>query len=91
MPEVRSVPEVHHLLRFRHVEDPQAALEEYAAFADGKIIRRYGLPTPALSGPRPGDEAAASQERIMHQNHEIDRAMRRLVIMAPVSHRLLRG
>lgn len=91
MPEVRSVPEVRHLLRFRHVEDLQTALEEYGAFADGTIIRKYGPPTPSPSGPRTGDEAAASQERIMRQNHEIDRAMRRLAIMAPVSHRLLHG
>lgn len=77
--------------RFRHVEDLRAALEEYAAFHDGTIVRSYGPPSPAASGPRTGDETAASQERIMRQNKAIDRAMYRLAILASLSHRLLHG
>jgi len=76
--------------RFKHVEDLQSALEEYAAFHDGTIVRTYGPPSPA-AGPRAGDEMAASQERIMRQNKAIDRAMRRLAIMAPLSYRLVHG
>lgn len=91
MPEAQAIAEVRELIRFRHAEDLQAALEEYAAFADGTIIRMYGPPSPASPGPRTGDEAAASRERIMHQNQEIDRAMRKLAILAPLSHRLLHG
>jgi hypothetical protein len=34
---------------------------------------------------------AASQERIMRQNKAIDRAMRRLAVMAPLSYRLVHG
>jgi hypothetical protein len=78
-------------MRFKHVEDLQSALEEYAAFHDGTIIRNYGPPSPAGTGPRTGDETAASQERIMRHNKAIDRAMRRLAVMAPLGHRLLHG
>jgi len=91
MPEAQAVAEVRKLTRFQHVEDLQAALEEYAAFADGTITRMYGPPSPAPPGPRTGDEVAGTQERITHQNQEIDRSMRKLAIMAPLSHRLLHG
>ncbi len=77
--------------RFKHIEDLQSALEEYAAFHDGTIVRRYGPPSPGVAGPRTGDEMAASQERIMRQNKAIDRAMRRLAVMAPLTYRLLHG
>ena len=74
---------------FKYVEDLQAALEEYGAFHDGTKVRSYGPPSPSEAGPRTGDELAASQERIMRQNKAIDRAMFRLAVMAPLSHRLL--
>jgi hypothetical protein len=74
---------------FRHVEDLQVALEEYAAFHDGTKVRDYGPRTPSEPGPRSGGELEASQERIMRQNKAIDRAMFRLAVMAPLSHRLL--
>jgi hypothetical protein len=64
MPELRPIPTAHRDdTRFKHVEDLQEALEEYAAFHDGTIIRKYGPSTPHGSGPRTGDEMAASQER----------------------------
>ena len=92
MPELRPILTAHEDdMRFRHVEDLQAALEEYGAFHDGTIVRKYGAPTPSGTGPRAGDEMAASQERIMRQNKAIDRAMRRLAVMAPLSHRLVHG
>lgn len=91
MPAAHAVPVEPYATRFRHVEDLQAALEECAAFADGTVTYRYGPPTPAPCDPRTGDEMAASQERIMGQNKATDRAMRRLVISAPFSHRLLHG
>jgi hypothetical protein len=88
----RPVPSTHSDdARFRHVEDLRAALEEYAAFHDGTIVRNYGPASPAAAGPRTGDEMAASQERIMRQNKAIDRAMRRLAVMAPLSYRLVHG
>lgn len=74
---------------FKDVEDLHKALEEYATFHDGTITRAYGPPSPAEPGPRTGDEAEASHERIMRQNTAIDRAMCRLAVMAPLSHRLL--
>ena len=76
-------------MRFKHVEDLHKALEEYAAFHDGTITRNYGPPSPVEAGPRTGDELEASQERIMRQNKAIDRAMCRLAVLAPLSHRLL--
>ncbi len=92
MLEIPTIPTLDEKdLRFRHVEDLQSALEEYAAFHDGTIVRNYGPASPAAAGPRTGDEMAASQERIMRQNKAIDRAMRRLAIMAPLSHRLVHG
>jgi len=36
-------------LRFKHVEDLQSALKEYAAFHDGTIVRNYGPPNSARS------------------------------------------
>jgi hypothetical protein len=44
-----------------------------------------------VAGPRSGDEMAGSQERIMRQNKAIDRAMRRLAVMAPLSYWLVHG
>jgi len=76
-------------MRFKHVEDLRKALEEYAAFHDGTITRNYGPPSPAEPGPRTGDELEASHERIIRQNKAINRAMCRLAVMAPLSHRLL--
>ncbi len=76
-------------MRFKHVEDLRKALEEYAAFHDGTITRNYGPPSPVEAGPRTGEELEASQERIMRQNKAINRAMCRLAVMAPLSHRLL--
>lgn len=75
--------------RFDSAEDLRSALEEYGAFHDGTITRSYGPPSPAEPGPRTGEELEASQERVMRQNKAIDRAMCRLAVMAPLSHRLL--
>ena len=41
-------------MRFKHVEDLRAALEEYAAFHDGTIVRNYGPPSPPEAGPANG-------------------------------------
>lgn len=76
-------------MRFKYIEDLRKALEEYAAFHDGTITRNYGPPSPVEVGPRTGGELEASQERVMRQNKAIDRAMCRLAVMAPLSHRLL--
>lgn len=92
MPQMHPAPSSRDQdLRFKHVEDLRGALEEYAAFHDGTIVRNYGPPSPATAGPRTGNEMAASQERIMRQNKAIDRAMRRLAVMAPLSYRLVHG
>jgi len=92
MPEVRVTPTTRNDdVCFKHVEDLQSALEEYAAFHDGTIVRSYGPPSPTAAGPRTGDEMVASQERIMRQNKAIDRAMLRLAVMAPLSCRLVHG
>lgn len=92
MPEIRFTSTTRNDdARFKHVEDLQSALEEHAAFHDGTIVRSYGPPSPGAAGPRTGDEMGASQERIMRQNKAIDRAMRRLAVMAPLSYRVLHG
>ena len=53
MLKVRPVPATHKDdIRFKHVEDLRAALEEYGAFHDGTIVRKYGAPTPHGAGPR---------------------------------------
>lgn len=75
--------------RFNSAEDLRSALEEYGAFHDGTITRNYGPPSPTEPGPRTGGELEASQERIMRQNKAIDRAMCRLAVLAPLSHRVL--
>jgi len=91
MPEVQLSSTARDDARFKHVEDLQSALEEYAAFHDGTIVRNYGPASPGVAGPRTGDEMASSQERIMRQNRAIDRAMRRMAVMAPLSYRLVHG
>jgi hypothetical protein len=74
-PKLRPIPTPYRDdMRFKHVEDLQEALEEYATFHDGTIVRKYGPSTPCGAAPRTGDEMAASQERIMRQNKTIDRA-----------------
>lgn len=86
--EVPAAEAPTHKDRFYNVEDLWNALEEYGQFHDDTTTRKYD---PDRVRGRGGGEAnfSATQERIMHQNQIIDRAMRRLRVMAPVSHRLL--
>lgn len=74
--------------RFRYIEDLWSALEEYGAFHDGTLVRRYEPRMPS-GGVRTGGEVDATQERIMRQNQAINRAMYRMAVVAPKQHRLL--
>jgi hypothetical protein len=71
--------------KFANVEELWDALEEYGDFHDGTKTRRVG---DRVQGG--GEENFSStQERIMRQNKTIDRAMIRLAVLSPQSHRLI--
>jgi hypothetical protein len=70
---------------FKNVEALGQALDEYASFDDGTLLRRYGE-----RGPEGDDEALENRrEAIMCQNAEIDRRMVMLSATAPLYFRLL--
>ncbi len=72
---------------FGSIEELVGALEEYCAFQDGTVCRRYGKKDEDDSAP--GADPDGKRDRVMRQNAEIDRRLIRLQLEAPTYFRLL--
>lgn len=71
---------------FANVEALGQALDEYASFDDGTLLRRYGERSP---GGGDAEAVESRREAVMCQNAEIDRRMVILSARAPLYFRLL--